>query len=1021
MTKCILLIINCLAGLSCLSQNIDQVYFEHYSPERGLSQGSGYVSVQFDDFMWLGTQDGLNRFDGYDFKVYKSKQINANFTQTLLNDKKGHLWVGTSRGLNIYDPRTDNFQKFSQFLGRNHPLENASVRLLLMDKLMNIWILTDGNGAFYYDSAKKAIRHYPEFSNRLIDISEGKNGEVFVATDDDIFRLDKDKQKFSSLKMKEVLGLSKKTTFRSVLADTRNHVWIGTYENGLFMLDNQNKDLVLQKHFQKGTTPFDISSNEITRMMQDSKGKIWIGTRTGGISIYNPADKKFVHIKHLENEPLSLSDDYILSFSEDRQNNIWIGVSGRGFEKYDPRKYQFGLLRKDEKKPDNSLSDNMIFKIYGHENYLYFGTQSGGLTRFDPVLNQYKIYKSNPGDPTSLLHNEVYDISSDKAGNLWLALGKGLCKFDPKTQLFESLFREGQQELVYLYAVKVIKNDEVWTGGQRGLYRFDLKNKQWKNWDDLPAIKAISKYVIRLIYEDSKGNIWFGTIGNGLLKYSPETKQVTRFSEINCPDIRSVFEDKNTFWFGTDCGVYEFNKNGNSVVTHLTEKNGLPNDVVYGILKDKEGKFWLSTNRGLSAFNPAKRNFKNYNASDGLQSNEFNTNCAYMAKDGTMYFGGVNGISFFKPDFLASNTFVAPVRITNVKIMDQVYTDSLALPYVKTIDLPYDRNYVSFEFSMLNFSNSERNSYRYSMQGLSDKWINAGNKRSVNYTNLPPGNYTFRVKGANNDGIENPEEAVINLHIHPPFYQTVWFITLMAFAFSGVIYLIYRDKINRVRDEERQRAEIKRIRTEAEMAILRGNINPDFVFTGLNTLEAYILTNRRREATQFIQSFSKLIRLILENNRHELVSVEDDLQALKLFVQLEEERYGHIFQTEYDVDISLLTNNNQIPPLLIQPFVENAILNGFKELTEKTGILKIILRTENQRLKVIIEDNGTEMEVSPKINDGNIAQDKSAGMAVTLKRIAALGNLYESKTSCKVVDHEAGTRVELLLPLLTND
>ncbi|WP_221394575.1 two-component regulator propeller domain-containing protein [Dyadobacter sp. NIV53] len=1017
MAQRLLLAITCLIGLSCLAQNTDQIYFEHYSQDRGLSQGSGYTSVQFDGFMWFGTQDGLNRFDGYDFKVYKTGQTNSNFIQTLLDDKKGHLWVGTIKGLNIYNSEKDSFKGFHQFLGKDHLLQSVSVKLLMMDKLMNIWILTDENGAFYFETANKAIRHYPIFSNRLIDITEGKDGSVFVATDDDIFKLDGSRQKFVPLKMNEVLGLSKKTIFRTVLADTQNQIWAGTYEDGLFLLENRSGNLILQKHFTKGSRPYNLSGNEITRVMEDSKGRIWIGTRTGGISVYHPADQNFIHVLHQETEPLSLSDDYILSFYEDRQNNVWIGVSGRGFEKYDPRKYQFGLIRKNEDKPDQSLSDNMVFKIYGHKNYLYFGTQSGGLTRFDPVLNQFKIYKSNPGNIKSLLHNEVYDISADKTGDLWLALGKGLCRFDPETQHFKSLFREGQQELVYLYAVQALNNDEIWTGGQRGLFRFDSRTEQWKNWNDQPEIKAISGYVIRLIYEDSEGDIWFGTIGHGLLKYSAKTKKIIRFnktSEIDCPNIRAVYEDRHTFWIGTDCGVYELDKRTNAVVRQFSETSGLPNNVVYTVLKDKKGIYWFSTNKGLTAFDAAKKTFKNYDASDGLQSNEFNTNCSFMADDGTLYFGGVNGISFFRPDRLTSNQFAGPVRITNIKVMDQAYIDSIAVPYLKAISLPYDQNYISFEFSALNFSNSERNSYKYQMQGLTKRWIDAGNRRTANYTNLPPGDYTFRVKGSNNDGIENPQEAAIKIHIHPPFWKATWFITLLFLLFLGILYFIYKYKIALIRKEEQQKAEIKQIRTEAEAAILRANINPDFVFDGLNTIETYVLTNRRREATNFIQVFSKLIRKVVENSRQELVCVEDELTALKLFVQLEEERYNYIFRTEFDIDAALLENKNQIPPLLVQPFVENAIAYGSVEMVQKQSLLKIIMKCEKPLLKVIIEHSGIEKEEPKKMNGNSVYKNP---IDITLKRITALGNLYESKTSYKITDNDMGTRVELFLPL----
>ena len=1021
MLRGLLFVICSLIVFESLSQNKNDIYFEHYSQAKGLSQGSGYTAVQFDDFMWFGTQDGLNRFDGYEFEVYKSEQIIDNFIQSILNDEKGHLWVGTSRGLNIYYPKTNTFQTFNQFLGKEHPLQSASVKLLMRDRSMNIWILTDGNGIFYFDWKSKTLRNYPEFSNRLIDVTQGGNGRIFIATDEDIYELDTNTEKFVSLNMKGIPGISNKTTFRSVLVDSKSRLWVGTYEDGIFILEDRNGKMNFQKHYQKGSAPANISSDEITRMMQDSEGRIWIGTRTGGISIFNPDTQSFDQIVHAQNEPLSISENYILSFYEDRQNNVWVGTSGGGFDKYDPRKYQFGLIRRNERMSENSISDNMIFKIFGHDNYLYFGTQSGGLNRFDPTLNQYQIYKSNPEKEGSLLHNEVYDIADDREGNLWLALGKGLSRFDPKTQSFQSYFRDGQEELVYMYTVKVLRNEEVWTGGQRGLFRYDIRQEKYKNWDDLPEIKAISKYVIRLIYEDTRGDVWLGTIGQGLLKYSPATRKITRFDKskgIDCANIRAIFEDGNTLWIGSDCGAYRLDAANQSTTKHLTDANGLPNNVVYAVLKDKTGRLWFSSNRGLTVFNPLKGSFKSYNASDGLQSDEFNTSSAYLAKNGTMYFGGVNGISFFKPESLTSNLFVAPVRITNIKVMDQVYKDSLSLSYVKSIDLPYDQNYIFFEFAAFNFSNSERNTYRYKMDGLENKWVNAGNRRSANYTNLPPGNYTFLVKGANNDGVENPVMAKVQIHIHPPFWQTVWFRILMLLAFLGIVYLIYRNKIISIRNEEKQKSEIRRIRSEAEMAVLRAQISPDFIFNSLNAIEAYTLTNRRREASHYLQIFSKLIRMVIENSRQELVSVEDDLQALRLFVELEEERYDFVFRTEFDIDPDLIAGKYQIPPLLIQPFVESAIADGLGNLETKNGMLKISLTSEKSLLKVKIEDNRNLQEDSPNAVSQKSILQMSAGMYITKKRIEALGNLYETRTECKITETETGLQSELLLPLM---
>lgn len=573
--------------------------FEHYTQDKGLSQGSGYVSEQFDDFMWFGTQDGLNRFDEHEFRVYKNKNLGSNYIQALLNDGNGHLWVGTSRGLAIYEALTDSFITFEEFIREVHPLTDASVRQLFMDQAGGIWILTDKIGVFYYDPNKKKAYTFPHFSTQLIDISETSDGNIYVATDYEIYHLDKTRIQSTPLHIPLPDLIPETVTIRAILSDYQNRLWIGTYEHGLYQTEILDHSLKAIEHFEVGNSSSNISSNEITRLFQDSKNQIWIGTRTGGISIYNPLYNHFTTVTHHAEDPNSLAVNYVLSFFEDVQNNVWVGLSGGGFDKYDPRKFQFELIRKKDVEPNSSLSDNMVFKIHKQDQYIYFGTQTGGLTRYDPSKKEYKIYKNIPGNSNSLPHNEIYDISSDRDGKIWLALGTGLCRYDPKTQFFESFSKNGENKLVYLYASEVIQSrEEVWTGGQRGLFRLNLQNKQWINWAELPKLKAISDYVFRIIYEDSEKNVWLGTTGQGLYKFSSETGTVTHINQsfgLDCANIRCLFEDKNSLWVGTDCGAYVFNKEMN-LIAHFTSQNGLPNDVVYGILKGDEKQYWLSSN-----------------------------------------------------------------------------------------------------------------------------------------------------------------------------------------------------------------------------------------------------------------------------------------------------------------------------------------------------------------------------------------------------------------------------------------
>ncbi|MCE7040133.1 sensor histidine kinase [Dyadobacter sp. CY312] len=954
-----------------VGSSTSQLVFEHYSQGDGLSQGSGYASAHFDGFMWLGTQDGLNRFDQNEFKVYKDGALNSNYIQTLLNDQQGHLWIGTSRGLAICNQSTFRIQKFSDFFGKTSPLDYASVRQLYRCRDGSVWILTDGNGLHRYNPKGKSTESFPHFSNKLSDITEGKGGEIYIATDDDVFRFESKTRRFSSLHIKSTSWFPESSTIRAVLATEGNRLWVGTYEHGLYLCTQVAGSLSLVSHFQEGSAETDISSNEITRLMQDSKGKVWVGTRTGGVSLYSPVNKGFLHLTHTGENPNSLAENYVLSFAEDVQNNIWVGLSGGGFDKFDPGRYQFGLIRKNDAKPTASLSDNMVFKIYGFGNYLYFGTQTGGLTRYDPVSKVFKVYKNEPGNPGSLPHNEVYDITSDESGKLWLALGKGLCRFDPVTQRFESFFQSRESGSVYLYASQVIKSrNEVWAGGQRGLNRFDIQTKKWLSWDDLPAMKPISKYVIRLIYEDSESNIWLGTTGQGLFRYSFKTGILTHVNKafgLDCANIRSIFEDDSSFWIGTDCGVYVFDQKL-KLKDRLDSRDGLPNNVVYGILKSADGHYWLSTNEGITYWSSSERICKTFRISDGLQSNEFNTNCMYKAQDGTMYFGGVNGISYFKPRALQPNTFVPPVRITKITVQDSVFA-----PEVREMNLFHHQNFINFEFVALNFSDHQKNEYRYRMEGIDAKWINAGTKRAANYTNLPPGNYVFRVTGSNNDGLWNKEGAMVKIYIQPPWWGTGWFrLSLILLLISGIYGLLRYRLTIRLRQRE---AEIKAslMTQEAERQRFSRELH-DGVGANLSLLKMYLSSfgNEQIPMTELKERSQKLLATSMDEIRRLIQDMHpQNLKQLGLECAIDDMVTVLNLGVRFTVTFKPVNIPARLPETVeinVFRIIQELLHNAVKHANALHVVLD--LRYHQQRLTLIYTDDGTGFDTT-KFAGGN--------------------------------------------------
>ncbi len=1036
--------------------------FEHFSPATGLSQGSGYAVCSFDSFMWFGTQDGLNRFDGYAYKVYKTSPADGlrdKFIQCLLADSRGRFWVGTVRGVDLYDRQQDRFKPISTWFAvpANHPVNTGGVRRLLEDRQGGIWLMTDEQGVYRFDPKTGEMKGFLQQNNRLVDMTLAPNGTVWLVSDEEVYAYDSASAQLLAVGAKTRLGLPATAILRAVVSDAGGNIWAGTYEHGIYVLKPRGPGRLIQPrevvHYQKTDQPTSLSGNQISCLFRDRQGRIWVGTRTSGISLFEAQTNTFAHLRSQENDGRSLASNYVLNFFEDHQHSMWVGLSGEGIDKFDPRKAPFRLIRRDPAlPPTQTLADNMVYKVLARGNQLYIGTQAGGLSVCSLTTGAVQTFLPQPGNPASILHNQVHDIvtdsASDSAQNLWLATGRGLCLYTPRTGRFTSYLQADQPTLLYLYALGLVAGGrEIWVGGQRGLYRFDVRARRWLSWQDLPAVGAISTFVIRLIFQDSAGVVWLGTLGHGLLRYDPRTKTITAFDQkkgLSCSNIRSLKEVNNTLWVGTDCGLYALNLATLAVAQPVTERDGLPNNVIYGILTDTANYLWLSTNKGLTRYRPARpgdpptalgSNLKNYAVSDGLQSNEFNTNAACQRPDGTLFFGGVKGVTYFRPGQLLPNRYVPPVRITSVRVLDSLYA-----PNQPEIRLGHRQNFIDFSFVAFNFSNTEKNTYRYRLDGINPEWVRAGTRNFASYTNLPSGTYVFRVKGSNDDGLENPQEASLRVVIAPVYYETWWFRVLLGLVGAGLLVLAYRNHltVRTMRDKldkeeavrQQKEAELKEASArfqqriaETEMSALRAQMNPHFIFNCLNSIKLYTLQNDTDKASDYLSKFARLIRLVLENSRADRVPLQHELDALRLYIELEAMRFKEKVQFAIIVSADIDQAFVAVPPLLIQPYVENAIWHGLMHKPGGGTVTITVSQPDEACLHVEITDNGIGRARAEALKSKSAGRKTSIGMQVTADRIRMINQLYNIQTSARILDLIApngsplGTSVVLEIPV----
>ena len=796
-------------------------------------------------FLWFGTEEGLNRYDGYKFTVIKNdprdtNTISYNHITTLFVDRSGILWIGTyNGGLNRYDLRTECVTRFLHDPNDSTSLSNNIVQSIWQDHSGNLWIGThDGlNRIAAHDSAASApvfqrFHAHSSDSSRLTHntvraIAEDGNGSLWIGTQEglnivDGSELDDPDPVFHHFAFDpENSTSSNRNSIRTIFLDRQGTLWIGTDHGLIQILDDRSPGHPLPtscsyRHYFND--PDDIGSllnNEVYSIFEDRSGNLWIGTNGGGLGVFDRTRESFFHFTYDAEDPNSLSYDEIRSLYEDRSGVLWIGTYGGGVCKINRAKKKFLHYQVEHDNP-NSLNQKIVWCIYqDRAGILWIGTHGGGLNRFDRVKNHFMHYLRDPDDPHSISSDIVRLIIEDLDGRLWIAThGGGLNIFNRETEKFTS-FRhdpENPNSLSHndIRALCLDRSGAMWIGTRGGglnkMQGYPPQFKHYRNDPDDP--NSISSDFIRCLHQTREGVLWIGTLGGGLDRLDIAEGTFTHYR--NDPDDASTLSNDYVFaihqdsygilWIGTWGGGLNRFDVPNETFRAFTTKDGLPNNSIYGILEDEHGRLWISTNLGLSRFDPNTGIFRNYTVRDGLQSNEFNGGSYYAGSDGEMFFGGINGFNAFYPDSITDNPYVPPIMITSFQKLNQEAELDLPIWEIDDITLSH-RDYVfSFEFTALDYRAPEMNQYAYKMEGLDKEWVpTRANKRFATYTTLSPGRYTFRVKGSNGDGVWNEKGAAVRIRITPPFYKTSWFILIFILLVLALLLLWLKWRIKTIR------------------------------------------------------------------------------------------------------------------------------------------------------------------------------------------------------------------------------
>ena len=815
------------------------IKFEHISLEQGLSQSSVYCILQDNKgFMWFGTEDGLNKYDGYTFTHYRHipgdpTSLSHNHIRAMIEDDQGTLWIGTDGGgLNAFDRDTEQFVRYQGGRGP-HNVSSDFIRAIFLDQEGILWIGTEGNGLSRFDRSKNRFTHYyhnPDDPYSLSDnvvhaIYQARDGTLWIGTDGrGINRFDRSTNRFIHYQHDphDPHSLSS-SAVRTIFQDRDGALWIGTDDRGLDKFDPSTGHFI---HYQNDPQdPDSLGHNAVRAIFQDREGLLWIATFGGGLDVLDldgacgTNTEQFIHHRNDLSNVRSLSSDAIWSIYEDREGILWVGTHGGGINKFDKFTEPFIHCRARPNDP-NSLNNNLIYAIQqDQDRVLWIGTGGGGLNKLDRSTGEVTHYQNDPYDPFSLRSNLVRAIHKDGEGVLWLGTGAGgIDKFDRSTGRFTHYdpHNSSTDQVLTIYQDR---DGVLWIGtAGSGIYWFDRATESFIH----PGTRATESFIpnpgcvgggyIKAIHKDRSGLLWIGS-GGGLSKIDRERRMCALYQK-NPQDphslshniVTSVYEDQEgTLWVGTfGGGLNKFDRETETFI-HYSEKDGLPNDMVYGILEDKGGCLWLSTNRGLSRFDPHTETFKNYDVSDGLQSNEFNGGAYFKSDSGEMFFGGINGFNAFYPsDLRGKNTYVPPVVLTYLAQGGEEVNVAQAPESVGEITFHWPNNFFEFEFAALSYARPEKNQYAYKLEGLEKDWVYVGTRRFGRYTSLPGGMYTLRIKGSNNDEVWNETGASIKITVVPPFWGTWWFKGIVALALVAGAIGGYRLRIRNVEARSRE-------------------------------------------------------------------------------------------------------------------------------------------------------------------------------------------------------------------------
>jgi len=964
-----------------------QTRFEHLTINDGLSQSSVRTILQDSyGFMWFGTRDGLNLYNGYDFEVFKnsnndSTSISNNFIYDLKEDLSGFIWVATDNGLNKFDHSTRKFERID--LSKFSPDKSLSNSILSInaDDKNNIWFSTK-DGVYKYDSENNSIKKYKLSS--LIDnihydvkvtLFRARSGNLWAITNMfGIYRYDYQSDIFEEIEFEQA-GNYPLLQLNEIYEDKEGIFWFGS-SAGLNKYNNKTGEHIIYKKELERIANESITTNIINSITEDDLGNLWMATSGYGLIYLNKKSEEFVVYKNdLLNEK-SISIDVAHKVYKDRSGIIWIGTDGGGIDKMSPYLNYFSLVQQSV----DGLSFRSVRTFFEDKDGFIWISGYKGLDKYDPKTNKYTKFYDELKSSAKTINSIVYSIIEDKLQPekyLYLGTeGKGIFMFDMHSEIFSNIFQSKNSfgENIILSMLDDGKN--LWAGTYNGLFQVDKKSGSYKKLlYQINDSNTVEPQNITSLLEDSKGNFWIGTSHHGLLLMDSKNEKLISFDalQLNQKDeqvfknigrfIKCIYESNiNELWVGTTEGLFKIIDSSKTVISY-TVNDGLPNNVIYGILEDDNGNLWLSTNSGISMFDPIEKTFTNYDYQDGLQSNEFNSNAFMKSKSGTLYFGGINGFNYFNPSSIEFNTKVPKIVFTDLYLFNkkldtgEMVNDRIILEkpitVLDTLVLNYSENIFTIYFSSLDFSAPGKNLYSHKLEGFNEEFSDPTSNRFVTYTNLNPGEYVLTVLGSNNNNLWNESGVSLVIIIKPPFWLTWWFFLIMGSVIAVILYSIYKYRINRILELERLRMKIASdLHDEVGSTLTKVSMRAQMLEMQINgEKESKNLKRISEQAREAVSTMQDIVWAI-DSRNDEFENLINKMKDTAYSALSEKNIKVNFTVSGIDSDNKLNLETRQNLYLILKESVHNIMKHS--EATE----VNISLTNTKEILSMIIKDNG---------------------------------------------------------------